>query len=330
MELKRFPRYVRKYLVFHDPQSFKTVDEALEVKAVGFPEDQHRPIGLHVVIREFLLAHPEWIEEMSFIHNNGFLVLRRKEVPPGDLKVRRPSLRIDEGAKPVSMDESLTATAQAVCTEKYKALHATLNMDPDKVTGTQPDPPCHEARGFTVGTDYTVRYNNLITQEDLPHAPLLPLILGHIVATMQGSARRVHFYGCDVYVLVAVAHGLAWSSGRGTASHPAALPCEDLPKHFGHIAWGSELNAADSVDLIVASAKFLSAASEGELQALATAAKHRIVVYGHSVHDVSAAERLLSRSNFELKTALSQTIGLAMWEKKDRTELLYVPEAKRW
>ena len=65
-ELALHANQVRKYICFHDTQTFGTLDEATGLKN-----------GLLPAIIEFLIDHPEWKFHLHRMNNNGFTVLER-------------------------------------------------------------------------------------------------------------------------------------------------------------------------------------------------------------------------------------------------------------
>jgi hypothetical protein len=84
-ELEHWHGHVRKYIAMHDT----TVDEVLgesirmcmniaqQVRDSGYPEEEIRK-GLGPAIAEFLEAHPEWMVEQKYTHNNGLTILARR------------------------------------------------------------------------------------------------------------------------------------------------------------------------------------------------------------------------------------------------------------
>lgn len=84
-ELAHWHSHVRKYILLHDT----TVDEvhgesirgrfdtAQQSRETGWPEEEIRK-GLGPAITEFLEAHPEWVLEKKYTHNNGLTVLARR------------------------------------------------------------------------------------------------------------------------------------------------------------------------------------------------------------------------------------------------------------
>ena len=82
-ELEVFPKHVTKWLTFHDSHSFRNSDEASHIKRPDVPSYVNNRHGLHAVLAEFLKNHgDEWVEEMNFVHCNGFYVLRRRSFVP--------------------------------------------------------------------------------------------------------------------------------------------------------------------------------------------------------------------------------------------------------
>jgi hypothetical protein len=84
-ELAHWHGHVRKYIVMHDTTVDEVWGESLRMhmdigrQAVesGYPEEEIRK-GLGPAIAEFLEAHPEWMLEKKYTHNNGLTVLARK------------------------------------------------------------------------------------------------------------------------------------------------------------------------------------------------------------------------------------------------------------
>jgi hypothetical protein len=64
-ELLRHASKVRKYLIFHDVESYGEIgDDGVDK-------------GIMYAIREFMQDHPEWIVEKHYKNNNGLLILKR-------------------------------------------------------------------------------------------------------------------------------------------------------------------------------------------------------------------------------------------------------------
>lgn len=77
-ELERHSDKIRKFIIFHDTETFGYVDE-------GFPgclseiirNEPKRKQGLMNAITEFLSKHSEWCIEKQFKNNNGLTILKR-------------------------------------------------------------------------------------------------------------------------------------------------------------------------------------------------------------------------------------------------------------
>jgi hypothetical protein len=66
-ELRRHGNKARKYLAFHDTQTFGTISE-------------HGGRGLNLAIAEFMQDNPHWVTEKVYTNNNGLTILRRELV----------------------------------------------------------------------------------------------------------------------------------------------------------------------------------------------------------------------------------------------------------
>ena len=80
-ELKRHGNQARKYIGFHDTNTFGYVNEPpyqqnMELEK-SVPADA--PKGLVPAINEFLMENPHWILEKVYTHNNGLTILKRTE-----------------------------------------------------------------------------------------------------------------------------------------------------------------------------------------------------------------------------------------------------------
>jgi len=64
IELNRHCNKVKKYIVFHDTQTFGTIGE-------------DGGIGLLPAVLEFVIEHPEWAFKKHYINNNGLTILQR-------------------------------------------------------------------------------------------------------------------------------------------------------------------------------------------------------------------------------------------------------------
>lgn len=84
-ELAHWHSHVRKYILLHDTtvdevygESIRAgADTAAQSRESGYPEEEIRR-GLGPAVTEFLEAHPEWVLEKKYTHNNGLTVLARK------------------------------------------------------------------------------------------------------------------------------------------------------------------------------------------------------------------------------------------------------------
>jgi hypothetical protein len=74
LELDRHQWKVRHYIALHDVTSFGLTDEA----PVRIQDKNYHP-GLLPAVLEFLECHQEWSVYRYFFHNNGLLILKRRE-----------------------------------------------------------------------------------------------------------------------------------------------------------------------------------------------------------------------------------------------------------
>jgi len=78
-ELFRHGNKAKKFLGFHDTETFGTKDEVrnerLFGKGMGFDATE----GLNKAISEFMAANPHWTTEKVFTNNNGLTILKRTE-----------------------------------------------------------------------------------------------------------------------------------------------------------------------------------------------------------------------------------------------------------
>ena len=74
-ELALHAKKVRKYLLFHDTQSYRTIGESHYQEQPMKMYDQNDP-GIFLAIQE-LLAQREWVVDFEANYNNGLMVLRR-------------------------------------------------------------------------------------------------------------------------------------------------------------------------------------------------------------------------------------------------------------
>lgn len=65
-ELRRHGNKAKKYLAFHDTETFGTVSE-------------QGGRGLNLAIAEFMLENPHWVTEKVYKNNNGLTILRRQD-----------------------------------------------------------------------------------------------------------------------------------------------------------------------------------------------------------------------------------------------------------
>ena len=66
-ELRRHGNKAKKYIAFHDTETFGTVSE-------------RGGRGLNLAISEFMLENPHWVVENIYKNNNGLTILRRELV----------------------------------------------------------------------------------------------------------------------------------------------------------------------------------------------------------------------------------------------------------
>jgi len=73
-ELNLHGKNVNKYIVFHDTEIFKNIDQE---QYDGQPKEHLGP-GLWKAIQEFIAANPEWSVLEHFSKNNGLTVISKK------------------------------------------------------------------------------------------------------------------------------------------------------------------------------------------------------------------------------------------------------------
>lgn len=77
-ELYRHSHKVRKYIIFHDTNSFGFINEDnYETYDMG-REETNLPKGLVPAIEEFLFSNREWFIYERFANNNGITILKRR------------------------------------------------------------------------------------------------------------------------------------------------------------------------------------------------------------------------------------------------------------
>jgi hypothetical protein len=77
-EIYRHEKKVRKYIIFHDTNSFGFRNEDnYETYSLG-REETNLPKGLIPAIDEFLFSNKEWYIHERFANNNGITIIKRK------------------------------------------------------------------------------------------------------------------------------------------------------------------------------------------------------------------------------------------------------------
>lgn len=79
-ELRLHAGKVRKYLAFHDIETFGVVGEGYPTDDDNHPrrhEYDESNTGIYKAIEEFLQQHPEWVVEYETKINNGLLILKK-------------------------------------------------------------------------------------------------------------------------------------------------------------------------------------------------------------------------------------------------------------
>jgi hypothetical protein len=340
MELKRYARYVRKWIVFHDSYSFRLHNEGGDHHTPhGWPAGKPKPRGLQQTLREFLVANRDtWVEEMNNIHNNGFYVLRRRSESVSAWVAspvpRFSGIDIEPESAVAAIVEKPATNFHQQCEDAFIEMYAHL-----RVNRHRDDPPCHMAGGYSTHGSATNSYQSLIAARDseLPIAPLLGVIMAQVAAglsTLQGA--NIAVWGCSAAVAIAALQAQDDQRRVATtfyATNGGCSPTFDATlRRFGKSAARDLPLSARTVDLLVVSAAHLAQLdAEGVARVLATV-KHRIVAYGTSVTSVAAfhaaAESAAGGDPFELKLGLAEGAGVAMWERRSSTAMLYVPEAK--
>ena len=83
-ELAHWHSHVRKYILMHDTTVDEVYGESIrmrmdvgaQIRETGYPQEEICR-GLGPAIAEFLEAHPEWVLEKKYTHNNGLTILAR-------------------------------------------------------------------------------------------------------------------------------------------------------------------------------------------------------------------------------------------------------------
>jgi hypothetical protein len=83
-ELEKHHTQVKQYIMMHDTTVDEFQGETIrcgwnpyqQSKESGYPVEEITK-GLSYAIEEFLVAHPEWVLEKKYTHNNGLTILKR-------------------------------------------------------------------------------------------------------------------------------------------------------------------------------------------------------------------------------------------------------------
>lgn len=365
MELQRYPRFVRRTICFHDSFSFYNRNEGPpNFYPPGWPSGKRKPPGLHAAISDFLTNHPEWVEEMNNVHNNGFFVIRRREVvphleqfttaarysgfemePPDHIRSLISSSYPDFAAN----QNAIYSGAAAECDRAYFRIYNMYQIHREHIS-----PPCLVApfsrKGFPSGM-----YSVLIRQPDdkLPIGLHLGVLLSQVTAANHylGNNAVIYVWGCEFSVFVAASHGADQTDSKKavfapflvTAADSVSSPdartsnCElaDIITQFGGkmgttFRYTIPLTSGNKeIDVLLVSAQNIAKLNRATLIKLGQSVKHRVVVWGTSLFSVKELHEILIADSFELKINLVQNAGAAMWERKSSMELMYVAEAKK-
>eukprot|EP00759_Apiculatamorpha_spiralis_P026602 PhF_6_TR29403/c1_g1_i6/m.43419 len=301
-ELRRYPPHVHHYMAFHDSFSFLTHDEVYPGVEERRNEKSKNWKGLRVVFEDFLRTHAdEWVEDMSYIHNNGLYVMRRKSYTP---TLPTPSDSDSYARFPFEEYVSEDLMEPLISAPHCRAMFRTLGPSPGSL--------CRHSEAYHRRTSLTNPYIKLMAGRS-PLARQLPVIFGHAIAV-----RTIRVTECDTAVVLAVLHA-ALSEDRtlyvpSTMIHdncPALELVRSLaPDDYRRIHFDDRTE----VDLIVTRSG-VSGSFEG--------AHAFILEYGTSVY--TSKRRGGGGSNgFELHNVLHQKPGIGVWKKKGSVEFNYV------
>eukprot|EP00759_Apiculatamorpha_spiralis_P023230 PhF_6_TR27123/c0_g1_i5/m.39534 len=202
-ELKLYPQHVKRYMIFHDSISFRTVDEKYEGIIENRTEKTKSWRGLHVAFEDFLRSNrDEWVEAMSYTHNNGLYVLRRRSYIP------TLSHMVSSQERPIEnyYENHVTvdfAARIAKRGKKCEEIGHRIGIRNILVDGYF---LCGFFHGYTKGSPLHDSYVKLLIGNNVLNRQL-PVIYGHAVAV-----NSIRVTSCTTSVLVAVLHAaLAYS-----------------------------------------------------------------------------------------------------------------------
>ena len=78
-ELPKHGNKAKKFLAFHDTETFGSKDEVRKEQLFGAGNNLNEGVGLQQAIDEFLMENPHWVIEKVFTNNNGLTILKRIE-----------------------------------------------------------------------------------------------------------------------------------------------------------------------------------------------------------------------------------------------------------
>jgi len=338
-ELQVFPSKVTKWLCFHDSYSYKHHDEFVSIKRSDVPAEVKDRLGLHWVLADFLAKNPDWVEEMNFMNNNGFYVLRRRShvpvIPPVDAaKVRR-------------IEEKTTASGCVDVKTTLDYLTSNITEQADVLMTQCRDGYAEQGLGGNPGIH---RYPLCETfKQDIlsrigahfyAKADVVPIfnklgpLTGHVLASGNKPTFIVGKAAAPAPV-VAAAEAAALMmvlvtrarSGGGLHVYPPSVSeqlCSEAVKALPQlrIGWNAARITYDVVSELPGSQVVILAASTlSDYSATETfQSTARIVVYGTSLADATK----YMPTGFELVTSLQRGIGFAVWEKVGSKLMHYV------
>jgi metal-sulfur cluster biosynthetic enzyme len=295
-ELVRYPSHVKHYMAFHDTFSFMNIDEVYPTVTERRNEKTQTWRGLKVVFDDFLRTHKdEWVEDMSYIHNNGLYVLRRKSFVP-----TLPQITSSSGQYDFENSVQSDLGANLMSEEQCRQLIGAIGSPDSKI--------CDQVYVFYRRTALTDSYTRL-SMGSHPLARQLPVIFGYTIAV---NSFRV--MDCVTPVLIAALHG-AKSNDRtmyvASSLTPENCPAlqylrERVPQEYQSIQFSDSVK----VDLVISKAG-TSESFEGRVYTLE---------YGTSV----LASHLTANDAFELHSVLQQKPGIAVWKKKGAMDYNYI------
>jgi hypothetical protein len=294
LEMIKYPPSVKHYMAFHDSFSYTHHDEVYPGVVERRNDKNRHWRGLKVAFDDFLRTHKdEWVEDMSYIHNNGLYVLRRKSFVP---TLPQASGETPDFEKDVDADLGAGLLGDHQCRTDIGAM------------GSAQYYICDQFGMFYRRTSLTDAYTRLLTGNNIL-ARQLPVIFGYAVAV---NTYRVT--ECVTSVLIAALHG-ARSNDKTLYVSSALTPenCPALKRLRDHASadYGTiRFNDNDRVDLVISKAG-VQETFEGRVYT---------IEYGTSM----IASKLAANDAFELHSVLQQKPGIAVWKKKGAMDYNYI------